>query len=308
MKWSLRENLKKIQWLRYLVKLLRKTLEPTAVYRKSDYFHPSLPTNNLESIDKEEVIVVGSFKSEKYLLKSAPKRLIENAAHFFGVWEPDIAEFIYSALNKGNKGSIMLDIGANIGATTIPQAVNYPNLNFVCIEAHPAVYERLQENISINQLRNVQIFNKAITNSQSGQHVEFYAQDVTSENFGLSSLTLNHDIENFEKITIEASSVDTLLKNIEGKVCLIKIDTQGGELAILHSATNTIIHHRPIIIFEFEEEYHSNPKQQRAEIYRFFEENGYQLFTMPSSTGIMYKVTFKGFFHGDIVAIPMLEL
>lgn len=304
MKKNLHEKLKKIKWLRYLVRTIRNVLQPPAAYKKSDYFYPSLPAGNLESIDKDDVIVVGFFKSEKYLLKSAPKRFIENTAHFYGVWEPANAEFIYSVLNKGSQGSVMIDIGANIGATTIPQAVNFPNRNFVCIEPHPVAYERLQENISINHSRNVQLFNKAVTNSKSGEHVEFYAQEVTSENFGLSSLTLNHDIESYKKITVEASSLDTLLNDIEGKVDLIKIDTQGGELDILHSATNTLIQHKPTIIFEFEEEYHSNPKQQRAEIFSFFEENDYQLFTIPSSAGVMFKVTLKGYYHGDIVAIP----
>lgn len=275
------------------------------IYRRADYFYPYLPACNKKAIDQDDVIVEGSFKSEKYYLKSAPKRLIENAAHFFGVWEPSNAEFIYSILNKSYNGCIMVDIGANIGAITIPQAVKFPNLNFVCIEAHPAAFKRLQENISINQLSNCILVNKAVTNSKNSEYVEFYAQELTVENFGLSSLTLNYNIGSHEKISIEAVGVDNLLLDIKGKVSLVKIDTQGGELDILHSATNTITQDRPVVLLEFEEEYHSNPIQQRNDIYNFFKEKNYQLFTSLNSAGVMFKVTLKDYFHGDIVAIPM---
>ncbi|MDC1132933.1 FkbM family methyltransferase [Candidatus Pelagibacter sp.] len=307
MKMSLKEMLKKIKWLRYIVRRTRKVFTSTPLYMKSAYFSLDAPYANLESIEKDDVIVVGSFKSKQYLLKSAPKRLIENSAHFHGVWEPHIAEFIHSILSKDCDGCVMVDIGANIGATTIPQAVSFPNVTFVCFEAHPSIYQRLKENISINSLHNVQPLNKAVTLSNSGEYVEFYAQDMASENLGLSSLSLNIDIGAHQKIAVEAIGVDAFFSYDESKIALIKIDTQGGELEILRSATKTIVQHRPIIIFEFEEQYHSNPGQQREALYSFFKEIGYELYTTPNSTGVMYTVTFKGFFHGDVVAIPKME-
>jgi len=309
MKMSLRKNLKKIRWLRYIVRQIKKFFGYTpAPYRQSTYFSLDAPTNNLKSIDKDDVIVVGSFESKQYLLKSAPKRLIENYAHFHGVWEPHNAELIHSILSKDCDGCVMVDIGANIGATTIPQAVNFPNVTFVCFEAHPTIYQRLKENISINRLRNIKALNKAVTHQNSGKYVDFYAQDVTSENLGLSSLSLNIDIEDHQKIAVEAIGVDAFFSCDESKIVLIKIDTQGGELEILRSATNTVLQHRPIIIFEFEEQYHSNPRQQREALVSFFEENGYELYTIPNSKGVMYTVTFKGFFHVDVVAIPKMEV
>jgi len=306
-KVSLREKLKTIKWLRYIVRQTRKVFGSNPIYRKSTYFSLGAPTDNLESIEKDDVIVVGSFESKQYLLKSAPKRLIENFAHFHGVWEPRIAEFIHSLLSQDCDGCVMVDIGANVGATTIPQAVNFPNVTFVCFEAHPAIYQRLKENISINRLRNVKPLNKAVTHSNSGDYVEFYAQDVASENLGLSSLSLNIDIEAHQKIAVKAIGVDAFFSYDESKIVIIKIDTQGGELEILRSATNTIVKHRPIIIFEFEEQYHPNPGQQREALFSFFKENGYVLYTIPNSTGVMYSVTFEGFFHGDVVAIPKME-
>ena len=299
----LRNKLKKIDWLRKIVRFYRSSRLPS--YLKVDYFDSYMPYQNKKSINGNDVIIVGSFKSEKYYLRSSPKRLIENAAHFYGVWESSNAEFIYSVLNKGYKDGIVIDIGANIGATTIPQAIKFSNLKFICVEAHPVIFKRMEENIAINRISNIESINKAVSNSKTGTQLTFFAQDSNSENLGLSSLTLNHDIEDFKEISVETVRIDDLVSETESKTLLIKIDTQGGELDVLYSAANTIIQDHPIVIFEFEEEYHSNPGQIRSAISDFFKEKGYQLFTAPTSNNVMYKLNLNDYYHGDIVAFPI---
>ena len=118
-------------------------------YRKENYFFNATMVNvkeaNRKSIDPSDAIVKCSFKNKDYLLHSTPTSLIQNYAHKYGVWEPDLANFIHSILQNQSQSGLFIDIGANVGATTIPQALNFPNLDFLCIEAHPIVFKALKK-------------------------------------------------------------------------------------------------------------------------------------------------------------------
>jgi len=259
---------------------------------------------NRQSIDPRDAIVKCSFKDKDYLLHSTPTSLIQNYAHKYGVWEPDLSNFIYCILQNQSQSGLFIDIGANVGATTIPQALNFPCLDFLCIEAHPKIFKALKTNIELNSLDNICCVNGAVSNRANGTKLKFYAQRSNANNLGLSSLHLNEDIEDYDVLSVESIKVDDLNEANSAKVLMIKVDTQGSELDVLQSCGNIIRQNHPIIIFEFEEGYHDDPQKMRKDITKFFEELKYKLYTVPKSENVMFRLRLDKYYRGDIVAVP----
>lgn len=160
-----------------------------------------------------------------------------------GVYEEEIINFIKRRIPFNG---IFLDIGANIGAITMPLIKQRKDIKATCIEASLNVFSCLRFNTKNNQLHNCNLVNKAVTDID-GDVVSFFSPP---EQFGKGSLSsvFTEDAEYVETITL-----DTLVaKNNILKVNFIKIDIEGyeyyafkGGVLLLTSDT------APDILFEF---------------------------------------------------------
>ena len=76
----------------------------------------------------------------------------------------NLVEFIKNEMENENGVGDILDIGAGIGTLTIMLS-NVEQFNkFICIEIQEEVFNLLEENILINKMSNVDIFNEDIKN------------------------------------------------------------------------------------------------------------------------------------------------
>jgi FkbM family methyltransferase len=264
---------------------------------------------NKNSLNFKEGVVLGSFENTHYFMKMRPQNLIESNVYIHGVWEQRIAQIIRAVLTSSGEETIMIDVGANIGATSIPHAITFQKNEFYLFEPHPDVYKDLLTNCALNGLKNIKIINSAIT-SENTEFVDFFAQ-APNENMGLSSLRENKDISNFNKIKIKTTKLDDFfLKKLPHsqvkRVGLIKIDTQGTEFDVLKSAKSLIERDRPAIIFEYNSLYQASSsfeKNIQNEIEQFFSELGYGLYCIEDHLNYLPKVKFDGYFSGDIIAL-----
>lgn len=257
---------------------------------------------NLNAINILHGLVRGRFQGVEYVLKMAQGNFIETCVLRDSNWEPHILELISSYLLHPNQ--VMIDIGANIGATTVPLAKKYINTQFYLFEPHPKAFADLQINCNYNKLANVKLFNAAV--SDRNGFVQFYAS-TDANKLGLSSTKPNADIKNYNLIDVPCVSVDAQCAGIEDPIAVIKIDTQGTELDILRSATNTIIKHRPVIFFEFESDYYPDPQEEqrvKLELLSFFKLHRYDLFCMQRENAYHPAMSLNGYYNGDIIAVP----
>lgn len=269
-----------------------------------NYFRKSFAASpNIKSLSFEKGLVLGKFRETSYLLTIRPQNFIESYVYLNKIWEPHLADLIACYLNEPN--AAFVDVGANIGATSIPLAKHFKDVRFFLFEPHPLVFQDLEKNVSFNKLTNIESHNIAITN-QGETFLPFYAQKNTN-NFGLSSFTHNHDITDYTVIEVPCKSLDTVMnKGINVRV--IKIDTQGHELNVLLSATQLIKQHRPIVLFEFESEYFPAPETEqktRDQILAFFANLEYELYMVGTDSQYLPKLTLQNYFHGDILAVPL---
>ena len=202
---------------------------------------------------------------------------------------------------------VFIDIGANIGATSIPLAIENPECCFHLFEPHSGVVEKLKSNLRLNDLTNCEVFESAVCSDQSG-YITFYAQSVLDENLGLSSIKKNHDIKNAKPTMVSAIKLNDVINSAgeSKKVAAVKIDVQGAEMEVLSSGFDAIQAHRPIILFEFESEYYGPDDEPiaRIKILKFFDTLKYKLYYVPRTGSFFPEVTLSSYFHGDILAVP----
>ena len=271
---------------------------------QEDYFEKKFSKNqNFESLNFDKGLAVGSYRNVSYVLKIRPQNLIESCIYLDGIWEPHVLELIAGYLT-GSDG-VVIDVGANVGATSIPLAKCFPETQFYLYEPHPSVFVDLSNNISFNKLENVRAYNFAVTNEPVSA-LPFYAQK-NSDNPGLSSFKLNHDIEEYDVVQVKCTGLDSISIDNNKIVRIIKIDTQGHELEVLLSAKELINKYRPVILFEFESEYfdlEAEEGQCRESIVSFLELNNYEFFMNHPEHRFLPALSLTSYFHGDIVAVP----
>ena len=273
--------------------------------RDKYFFHKLFRTNrNHHSFDFENGIVCGEFETHRYLLKCRPANFIETSVYEEGAWEPHLLKLMSSFISKN---TIMLDIGANIGAISIPLAKKHSLSEFHCFEPHPDVFRDLKFNLAINKLNNVIPVQKIVCDKES-ENISFFAQQVSSnDNLGLSALRPNIDLGAFKEIKTTGTSIDVHCRSLDQTVSVIKIDVQGAELDVLESAKHVLENHRPVIFFEFEEEYYKSEieaAEAKLKLIELFSEFKYVLHAIVGTEIYLPKLNFYGYFHGDIVALP----
>ena len=152
----------------------------------------------------------------------------------------------------------VLDIGANIGMTALEFAKKVPTGRVVCFEPSPSNFNRLSENISLNNFKNIIASNIGI-GSVAGQ---FRLFNVVESNPGMKRILAETVTQNFES---EAIVVDTLNSQLEKlkieAVNAIKIDVEGFEMEVLRSATAILKKYKPILFIELDD---NNLKDQQS--------------------------------------------
>lgn len=159
-----------------------------------------------------------------------------------GVYEPLTMRFLNSFAGTN---STFIDVGANIGAFSIPLARRFSRV--FAIEASPSVLVYLRRNVSLNDLDNVSIVPCAA--SKPGvDSVPLYIPPDKS--FGMASSAPQFHAE---PISVPAISIDSLVdQSPETKVSVIKVDTEGFEADVFLGAKNLLSRpDAPPIVFEF---------------------------------------------------------
>ena len=304
-----KKRINKIKKLELLVKRLVYPIfhKTHPLFRKKDYFLKLFQEKtleyNIEALNFKEGIVSGTFQGKDYLMNCRPGNLIESTIYLEKVWEEHLAKIMSLYLN-GVSG-IAIDVGGNIGANSIPLAVKYPQVKFYCYEPHPDIFARLQNNIKLNKLFNVEPSNCAVSNIKE-KSIKFFAQK-NSDNMGRSSLKLNSDIKDHEEISVPTIRIDDVFADSSVPILLIKIDTQGTEFQVLESGASTIEKFRPPIFFELEDRYFPDKERiaTKKALKEFFDSLDYSLFSISRDLNYYPKIDITQNYHGDIFAVPI---
>ncbi len=134
------------------------------------------------------------------------------------------------------KNSVYVDVGANIGDTTVIAAA-YTKGKIYSFEPSPVAYPRLLENIALNGLTSQIIAERQILTDHTG--IVMFEEMGTSETSHINPSKNNHGLR------IKSTTLDVYAKIHHLKIIdLIKIDVEGAEMLVLKGAERLLKEHQ----------------------------------------------------------------
>lgn len=146
-------------------------------------------------------------------------------------YEQFSARLVSSVLRRAG---LFVDIGASYGFYSLLAGSRYPNLDIIAVEPTPATCEVLKRNANLLSQSNIEVHQLAISDSLG---IRRFNVALASDSCGF----FNHpNVASLQSIDVETTTVDGLLKARSPRPLVIKIDTEGNELAVLRGMAETL--------------------------------------------------------------------
>ncbi len=195
----------------------------------------------------------------------------------FGEYEAGLQRLMERSIRPG---MTCLDVGANIGAITIPMArLVGPQGKVVAFEPNPPIAERLNQNVSGNSFSHVRIESCALSDEPG--NLVMATASPHHENQGMSSLVEFSHGDLTSSVTVPVRTLDEYVA-AEGiqQIDFIKVDIQGAEPQFLKGAAQTIRRFQPTIVMELAASSLADSNTTAADIVRQLNELGLQGFEL----------------------------
>jgi len=137
---------------------------------------------------------------------------------------------------RPDKQNYFVDIGANVGVTAIVLS-QFPNAHVSCYEPDPENCVLLRENVNLNSLTNVKVFEAAV-GSENGKltfqtHGESTGGHLLTDDSGSNGTEAGAEMVTVDTVTLERAIAQTGSLEID----LLKCDCEGGEYALIDQIT-----------------------------------------------------------------------
>lgn len=251
----------------------------------------------------QHILFVKNIHNIRYLRESirrkAARRKFKTYGHTITDYNfPDVGNFQYAnwdnPLSMGkiitneqyqfykqfiNEGDLAVDIGANIGDTTVPMSLCSGNKGLVLgFECNPVIYTILEVNEQLNpEKTNIQAVPYAI--SETEEEFFYNSSEGSMSNGGISREAKNRHGKFGLSKKVKSVNLEKFLNKEYpewiSKLSFIKTDTEGHDLIILKSIDSLIRKTRPVIVAEC---FKRANREEREEIYRMFRQLDYQIY------------------------------
>jgi FkbM family methyltransferase len=188
-------------------------------------------------------------------------------------------KFITSFLKKGDT---YIDIGANIGVTVIPAAKSI-GIKGICkaFEPHPRIFSYLKENLRLNDLKNVEVYNFALGDLKKDVYL--------TDNFTDEVNNVVEEPHQTKSISIQMRPLDAFTEELE-TINLLKIDVEGYEKFVLQGASQTL-KKTSCIYFEVTETNFIRLGYSTTDILNLLENEGFEIFRMNEVEDELLKIS-----------------
>jgi FkbM family methyltransferase len=187
------------------------------------------------------LINFGEFKMFAYNNnKDLSKFMLKN----LNVWDGFQVEKINNIFK--NKKSLFIDCGCSFGSYSVPIAkLNTNDSKVIAIDASSVATARLKENVLLNDIKNIEIYNIGIGKEEGYAN---FNEDLdllpNSGSFRFDSFGKKLRVTTLD-IILEQQSLDIF------EVIFVKMDLEGYEFDGLLGFKKNIVTYKPIILFEF---------------------------------------------------------
>ena len=181
-----------------------------------------------------------------------------------GKYEKEFMHFIKLIDKEG----IVLDIGANIGITAAPLAMNLEDSEIHAFEPILENFTALERVIRYLKLSNVKLYNLALGN-ENGQLKMIMPRLANARMQGLSKAYQEDLNEKGEVYTVELRKLDEIYAT-EKNIKAMKIDVENFEYEVLKGSKGLLERNRPLIYCELWD------NENRQYVFDFLSELGYK--------------------------------
>lgn len=180
-------------------------------------------------------------------------------------------------------GDIFVDVGANIGLFSLIAANRVANTGTVyAFEPAAKTFNRLCDNIKLNNLRNVQPFQLALSD-ETGEF-PFYTSDDGFDAWNSIARPIAGRSFTREFIQCVTWAQFARLHQLAGRVTMMKIDVEGWESRVLEGGREFFSgEDAPLLQVEFTEEASASAGFSCKYLYGALEDFGYRMFTYEST-------------------------
>ena len=162
--------------------------------------------------------------------------------HIRNEFEPNMVYLSKSLINKTDN---VLDIGANIGCTSILFG-GLAN-KVVCFEPNPSTFGFLKRNILNSKLKNIEVQNIGLGASAGEFEMAFGGNNRSGAFINDYQLAPS----NHEKAKVRIERLDDVVGKLQlSKIDFMKIDVEGFEKQVLEGAGETIEKNKPVVVLE----------------------------------------------------------
>jgi len=147
-----------------------------------------------------------------------------NIKHLFDLFLSIFVDSTYY-FKADSKSPFIIDCGSNIGMSVLFFKKLYPDANIIAFEPDSKCFSKLQGNINLNELTNIQIHQKALSDRDGT--ITFYSDPNDPGSLYMSTIK-----ERMPKASQEVQCV-TLSNYITKEVDFLKLDVEGAELQIM---------------------------------------------------------------------------
>jgi FkbM family methyltransferase len=199
-------------------------------------------------------------------------------------------------------GMTVLDIGANQGFHTLLFSKRVGRQGRVlAFEPSRADFKRLKLHLAINFCSNVQLFDCAV--GEVNGTADFYA---VRENSVLNSLRPPDTELKITANSVPVKRLDNILSESGlAQIDFVKIDVEGGELAVLKGARSLLEReYRPIILCEVIEMRTRPWGYPGRSVIEFLDQSGFKWFDLSADGTLAPLDLGSAEFNGNFVAVP----
>lgn len=228
-----------------------------------------------------------AFTSQNY---SYPKNSIRTCTRYGIRYELDISDYqnwliyfysdsdsSFGLLNYINKGSVVFDVGGNIGQTALMMAKKTGSKGLVySFEPFPDTYQKFQKNLSLNPIvaNNISLQNIAL--GAAPNELNMYHDCDT--NSGANRMVPSNNAQ-LNVVKVPVTTIDIFIReNKIDKIDFIKIDVEGFEMNVLQGANTTLSSLHPDLFIELDDDNLKAQGSSAVELCKYLQHHQYKIF------------------------------
>lgn len=202
------------------------------------------------------------------------------------IFDLAIKDEVYEAANINvinsliRPGTTMLDIGANIGLTSIPFLSRIPSLNVISVEPSPTTLPYLLKTHKASSFgHRWTILDKAVSDrvGKVPYRLACSAEGAYESILDTRRATFTQAIE------VESTTIDNIwIDQGQPEISVIKIDIEGADLLALRGGTTCILTNRPAIIMEWNQTNILPFGFKNSDLLGFITDLNYSVYSLPT--------------------------